>query len=236
MSEWGGYGSGLHIAAYKDFLSLAVVLVNGGANLNWKNSAGLTPLQLNVSVRCKSNIAALLIFHGAFLNDKVPSKPDTPTSFTNKNDGMSLLSKIISTPRLDCESLAILMVQAGYNLNQDHWLIPNIDMDNPLLESSPEGIQNLVTRLKSSVTSPAEKRVSKLCKWLRYKQQSVRSLMEMSRTVIRNCLVVCSGGKSIVSSITKVPLPFALKNYLLLKNINGKNLEPMILNCLDELQ
>lgn len=236
VSDWGGYGSGLHIAAYKDFLQLAVVLVNGGANLNWKNSAGLTPLQLNVSERCKSNIAALLIFHGAQLNEKVPSRLDSSTSAIYNNDGMSLLSKIISTPRLDCESLAILLVQAGYNLNQDHWLIPDIKFDNPLLDSSPEGIQDLVLRLKSSVNSPAEKRVSKLCKWLRYKQQSVRSLLEMCRAVIRNQLVVCGGGKSIVSNIGIIPLPIALKNYLLLKNINGKNLEPMILNCLEELQ
>ena len=235
-SDWGGYGSALHIAAYKDFLQLAIVLVNAGANLNLKNSAGLTPLQLNISVRCKSMIAALLIFHGAFINDKMPIRIDNSMSLTNIHDGMSLLSKIISTPRLDCESLAILLVQVGYNLNQDYWLIPGIDLDDPLLDSSPQGIHDLVIRLKSNVSSPAEKRVSKLCKWLRDHQQSVRSLKEICRTTIRDRLVVCNNGKSIISNISKITLPISLKNYLLLKNINGKNLEPVILHSLEELQ
>jgi len=127
-STAGGHGSALHVAAYKDRLELASLLVAHGACVNHVNAPGVTPLQLNVAVHCRSEIAPLLVYHGARMDGR-------------DRHGRTLLATCIHNLRLDCESLAVLMVQAGYDLRHDHWLDPDYspraDPDAPF-DSSDE--------------------------------------------------------------------------------------------------
>lgn len=210
------YGSALHVAAYKDRLDLACVLVRNGAKINHPNMAGLTALQLNLMTHSKSEIAALLIYHGARLNVK-------------DWNGLTLLATCISRLRLDCESLAVLMVQAGYNLNQELWLIP----EELRSDYSTNHDATLITSV-SEVAVP-DGRVRRLCDWLRKKQLSLRSLSELCRTVIRRHISRCVGGRTIVVNVKKLPLPKALINFLLLKDRTGKSIEEAIVYFLQNL-
>lgn len=254
-SAAGGHGSALHVAAYKDRLELASLLVAHGACINHVNAPGFTALQLNVAVHSRSEIAALLIYHGALMDGRDRS-------------GRTLLATCIHNLRLDCESLAVLMVQAGYDLRHDLWLDPDYSQHRQMVDSDHDaGFQSRPTppsdpspatrqssrsgvRIRSSdpasarpggtssVVPPvtiAEGRVRRLCDWLRTKQERPRSLSEACRVVLRRHLSECSGGRTIVPSIYRLPLPTAIKNFVLLKDPSGSNIEPPILSFLTSI-
>jgi len=249
-SAAGGHGSALHVAAYKDRLDLASLLVAHGACVNHVNAPGVTALQLNVAVHSRSEIAALLVYHGARMDGRDRS-------------GRTLLATCIHNLRLDCESLAVLMVQAGYDLRHDLWLDPDyshhrlVDSDQDAVESRPapndpapgtrsssrSGVRNrsdpTSTRAgTSSVVPPVtipEGRVRRLCNWLRVKQETPRSLSEACRVVLRRQLSECSRGRTIVPSIYRLPLPTAIKNFVLLKDPSGSNIETPILSFLTSI-
>lgn len=191
-----GYGSPLHIAAHRDNLPLAALLVAHGARIDRRNASGMTPLQLNVAKHSRSEVAALLVYHGARLAGRDKS-------------GRTLLAACIGNVRLDCESLAVLMVQAGYDLADDRWLVDNTDVTSPPI-AIPAG------------------RVRHLCDWLRAKQEQPRSLAEACRVVVRRRLSTAAGGRTIVPSIYELPLPTAIKNFLLLKDPSGNIERPIM--------
>jgi len=246
-STAGGHGSALHVAAYKDRLELASLLVAHGACVNHVNAPGVTALQLNVAVHSRSEIAPLLVYHGARMDGR-------------DRNGRTLLATCINNLRLDCESLAVLMVQAGYDLRHDLWLDPDYThhQDQDAFDSRPapsetvpgtrqssrSGIRNrsdpASTRAgtSSSVVPPVtipEGRVRRLCDWLRTKQETPRSLCEVCRVALRRHLSECSGGRTIVPSIYRLPLPTAIKNFVLLKDPTGSNVESPILNFLTSI-
>lgn len=249
-SAAGGHGSALHVAAYKDRLELASLLVAHGACINHVNAPGVTALQLNVAVHSRSEIAPLLVYHGARMDGR-------------DRNGRTLLATCIHNLRLDCESLAVLMVQAGYDLRHDLWLDPDysphqlVDSDQDAFESRPvpndpspgsrqssrSGIRNRSDPTStrpgaSSVVPPVtipQGRVRRLCDWLRAKQETPRSLSEVCRMVLRRHLSECSGGRTIVPSIYRLPLPTAIKNFVLLKDPSGSNIETPILSFLTSI-
>jgi len=252
-STAGGHGSALHVAAYKDRLELASLLVAHGACVNHVNAPGVTALQLNVAVHSRSEIAPLLVYHGARMDGRDRS-------------GRTLLATCINNLRLDCESLAVLMVQAGYDLRHDLWLDPDyshhqrlVDSDQDASASRPaatdaasvtrpssrSGIRSRsdpasrstrpgLSSVEPSVTIP-EGRVRRLCDWLRAKQETPRSLSEACRVVLRRHLSECTGGRTIVPSIYRLPLPTAIKNFVLLKDPTGSNIESPILSFLTSI-
>ena len=186
------YGSALHIASLKDRLPLAELLIENNVQLNRVNGSSYTPLQLNMTAHNRSAIASLLIYHGADMSGR------------DKYE-YTLMASCIRTIRLDCESLARLMVYAGYDLNPDHWLRP-IDVQSQLLEEG-EDIPNI------SIPSG---RVQQLCDWLHQQQTNTLSLLDLCRISIRKELCDANGGRSIVPAIGKLPLPTAIKDFLLL--------------------
>ena len=186
------YGSALHIAAVKDRLPLAELLIKHNVLLNQVNGAGYSPLELNMSVLNQSSIAPLLIYHGARMS-------------ANVSGDYTLLATCIRAIRLDCESLAKLMVYAGYNLNRDHWLRPR-EVQSQLLERG-EVIPNIAI---------PSGRVERLCDWLHLQQTNPLSLADLGRIRIRESLAENRDGKSIVPSIAKLPLPSAIRQFLLL--------------------
>jgi len=252
-SAAGGHGSSLHVAAYKDRLDLASLLVAHGACVNHVNAPGVTPLQLNVAVHSRSEIAALLVYHGARMDGR-------------DRNGRTLLATCIHNLRLDCESLAVLMVQAGYDLRHDLWLDPDyspqrlVDPDQDSFESRPlpndpttsgtrpssrSGVRtrsdpsaSVRAVAASSVVPPVtipEGRVRRLCDWLRVKQETPRSLSEACRVVLRRHLSECNSGRTIVPSIYRLPLPTVIKNFVLLKDASGSNIESPILSFLTSI-
>ena len=240
-STAGGHGSALHVAAYKDRLELASLLVAHGACINHVNALGITALQLNVAEHSRSEIAPLLVYHGARMDGR-------------DRHGRTLLAICIHNLRLDCESLAVLMVQAGYDLRHDLWLDPH-HADHDAFDSRPTASDPTPTTRPSSrsglrirsdpncgtraagtcvvppVTIP-DGRVRRLCDWLRARQETPRSLSETCRMVLRRHLSDCSGGRTIVPSIYRLPLPTAIKNFVLLKDPTGSNIESPILSFL----
>jgi len=249
-STAGGHGSALHVAAYKDRLELASLLIAHGACINHVNAPGVTALQLNVAVHSRSEIAPLLVYHGARMDGR-------------DRNGRTLLATCIHNLRLDCESLAVLMVQAGYDLRHDLWLDRDysqhrlIDRNHDPLDSRPttndlapgtrqssrSGTRSrcdpALARSSSSLVVPPvtipEGRVRRLCDWLRAKQETPRSLSETCRVVVRRHLSECTGGRTVVPSIYHLPLPTAIKNFVLLKDPTGSNIESPILNFLTSI-
>lgn len=245
-STAGGHGSALHVAAYKDRLELASLLVAHGACVNHVNAPGVTALQLNVAVHSRSEIAPLLVYHGSRMDGR-------------DRNGRTLLATCIHNLRLDCESLAVLMVQAGYDLRHDHWLDPDYshhplaadsqdqetarnDPVSATRPSSRSGVRNrsYPASARPPAVSPVvtipEGRVRRLCDWLRAKQETPRSLAESCRVVLRRHLSDCCGGRTIVPSIYRLPVPTAIKNFVLLKDPSGSNIESPILSFLASVQ
>lgn len=208
----GGYGSALHIAAFKDRAELASLLVNNGAQINQVNANGFTPLQLNINTHSKSDIASFLIYHGSIMNG------------LDKNN-LSLLASCINNLRLDCESLAVLMVEAGYDLNQDLWLVPQ--ELRIIFKPSSE-----VTTCVSSISIP-EGRVRRLCEWLHRRQRNPEELSKLCRMVIRRQLSEALDGRSIVIGISQLPLPPALRDFVFLKSCFDCCGEQVVLNSLN---
>jgi len=211
---------------------------------NTVNCAGLTAVQLNVAVHSRSEVAPLLVYHGARMDAR-------------DRHGRTLLAAAIHNVRLDCESLAVLMVQAGYDLRHDLWLDPHFqprpDPDPPDPAPPPPPATRPVSRsgvrvrsdragagggrapgAVAPVTIPAG-RVRRLCDWLRAKQETPRSLSEACRVVLRRHLADCNGGRTVVPSIYRLPLPTALKNFVLLKDPTGSNIESPILSFLTSI-
>lgn len=250
-STAGGHGSALHVAAYKDRLELASLLVAHGACINHVNALGVTALQLNVAEHSRSEIAPLLVYHGARMDGR-------------DRHGRTLLAMCIHNLRLDCESLTVLMVQAGYDLRHDLWLDPlhSHQPDHDAFDSRPTADNSAPPTFRPSsrsgirirsdpgsgtrsaaaaasvvppVTIP-EGRVRRLCDWLRVRQETPRSLSETCRMVLRRHLSDCSGGRTIVPSIYRLPLPTAIKNFVLLKDPTGSNIESPILSFLTSIE
>lgn len=233
-SSTNGYGSALHVATYKDRPDLAALLIAHGARVNHTNAQGVTPLQLNIGMHCRSEIAPLLVYHGATMDSRDRS-------------GRTLLSLCIHNLRLDCESLAVLMVQAGYDLRDDLWLEPSyINALNDITPAARGSSRNVSGSLVDGQSSggqlqhgPSQPpasipagRVRRLCDWLREKQETPRSLAEVCRVVLRRHLTDCARGRTIVPWIYRLPLPKAVKNFVLLKDPSGSNVERPILSFL----
>ncbi len=209
------YGTPLHIAAIKDRPRLAELLISHGASLNWSNALGYTPLQLNMNSHSKSDIASMLIYHGADLRgvDKF---------------NYTLLAACIRNMRLDCEKLAKLLIFAGYNLNHDLWLMNNEerllwfqtlpDSRSSIHGNEENGEAPQTSQVIPNIPIPAG-RVQQLCAWLRQRQIKPGTLMELCRTVIRRAISVSVQGRSVQPGISLLPLPNAIRDFLLLRDV-----------------
>lgn len=190
------YGSALHIAAMKDRYELSDCLISSGAKLSLHNGLSYTPLNLNINAHSKSDVASLLLYHGA------------------ETDGLdkfnyTVLGSIIRNMRFDCEVLAKILVNIGYDLGQDLWLSPAWLNDSETEEDSIE---------HPHISIPSG-RISKLCDWLREKQCNPLELSQLCRIAIRRHLSLVLEGRSIVRSIFRLPLPVSIKDYIALGNI-----------------
>ena len=189
------YGSALHVAAVKDRVKLAEMLIAHGAILSLPNGIGCTPLMTNINSLSRSTIASLLITHGAAVNE------------TDKHS-FTLLGACIKNMRLDCESLCQMLVYAGCDLNRETWLwrVGSCSDGDDTEDQYP------------SIEIP-QGRVERLCEWLRTMRQNPRKLSDQARTAIRKVLSRNVKGTSIERSAQTLPLPRAMKDFLLLKDV-----------------
>lgn len=187
------YGTPLHTAAYRDDLDTSKLLIAHGAKLNERNALECTPLQLNITAQAKSDIAQLLIYHGASLEGV--DKWNYP-----------LLAACIRNMRLDCELLAKLMVYAGYDLHKEHWL-------------KPAHLRAIEDSTDTPDVPIPHGRVERLCDWLRKRLFSPLKLSDLCRISVRHSLSDGSGGRSIVPGVHELPLPSPLKKFILLKEM-----------------
>ena len=193
------YGTALHIAAVKDRSALAWLLISCGARLALRNGQQYTPLHLNINTHSSSEIASLLVVHGADMDgvDKY---------------GYTVLSASIRNMRLDCERLAQLAVGAGYDLRQDKWL-QLVDSNNDKTKCQS------ITSDTPEIPIPSG-RVLKLCRWLRHRQTNASALMDLCRVAIRKGLSRSVDGRSVVPALEQLPLPTSVKSFLLLKELS----------------
>ena len=211
------YVTALHVAAAKNRVHLAKLLIENNADLNVTNALNYTPLQLNLHTLNRSSIAVMLITHGAHLE------------LVDYN-GLTLMATLIHNMRLDCEILARLLVFAGYSLNHDVWILAEHQRlkwrtDSMIQDESICSESCRCTRVKTSdvkipYISIPHGRVEQLCDWLRERQTNSASLTELSRISIRFHLSHhVTSGSSIVQNIQKLPLPCSVREYLLLKDV-----------------
>lgn len=220
------YGTALHISAMKDRFSLTQTLISHGAKLSQQNGLQYTPLHLNINSHSKSSIAPLLIYHGV-----------DASGFDKFN--YTVLAAIIRNMRFDCETLAKLLVYAGYDLKHDIWLLPPKDESSDNFTESDSKTENNIenenkqrsnsesSESDSSAILPIEcpsvpipaGRIAYLCDWLREKQCNALTLTELCRIVLRHYLSELTEGRSIVASIILLPLPTAIKDYVGLRDL-----------------
>lgn len=194
------YGTPLHIVVARDRVDMMQLLIQHGAQLNTCNALECTPLHLNINTMIKSSIAQHLLYHGALVDGRDKWE-------------YSILGACIRNMRIDCEILSQLFVCSGLDLNKEHWLKPLELRD----AEEPEAIQEIPI---------ASGRVEKLCEWLREQQSNPRSLSDLTRIYVRRRLSSLSDGRSIVSRTQALPLPNALKDFLLLKEYIDLNITP----------
>ena len=189
------YGTPLHLAAAKDQMVMTNLLLKYGAKLDVINAQECTPLHLNINSQLKSGVAFRLLQHGS------------PTAGRDRYN-YTLMAACINNMRLDCESLACVLVAAGYNLQQDVWLDPTFNRHS-----------DSIIDIEIPEVNIPEGRVRRLCDWLYEQQCEIPKLSQLCRNTIRACLSKVKENRSIFEDVAILPLPETLKDYLLLKDV-----------------
>lgn len=203
------YGSPLHVAAAKDRLDLADLLISYGSQLNLKNALQCTPLQLNINLLSRSDVVQYLVYHGAQVNGV-------------DQWGYTVLAACIRNMRLDCEHLSRLFVYAGYKLWIDQWLRPQNKRYAIVLPESlrrppnDEGDDDDGEFHVPDIPIPRG-RVQDLCDWLLRKQNNPHHLVDVCRISIRQHIQDAMEGRSIVSCVDSLPLPQQLRDFVLFR-------------------
>ena len=195
-------GTALHLAALKDRVELARLLIGRGARVQPRNALDCTPLQLNVNAHVSSAVASLLIRHGA-------------TGDGVDRSGYTLLGACVRNMRVDCESLAALAVYSGYDLAQDTWLAVTDDVSDDVSDDVTGG-GHLSERFPLLTVTIPDGRVLTLCRWLRKMQRNPLRLTDLCRIATRRLAGDVAGGRSIVDFLSSLPLPRSLKRFVLL--------------------
>ena len=181
--------SALHLAARNDRLELLELLIHYRVNLNVLDCHDSTALRADVTANLSSRTAALLIYHGADVNQRSAS------------DDASLLEVILVQQRLDCETLCDLVVHSGYRFEAE------------------DANQLTGTDSCSAASVGSSLRMHRLRLWLKEKQCTPLSLYELCRVSVRHHLSLVNRGRSIVGSIRLLGLPKPVTEYLLLLNL-----------------
>ena len=129
---------------------------------------------------------------------------------SGSSNNMSLMASCIHGMRLDCETLAVLLFAAGYDLNQDPWLVPKSER-KAFFGSESDVVD-------TEVVIPGG-RMKNLCDWLRRRQSEPRSLTTLCRVRIREQLSIHTAGKSIVNNVHKLGLPKAVCDFVKLEDV-----------------
>ena len=196
------YGTPLHIAAARDQVQMAQLLILHGAQLDICNALDCTPLHLNLNSMIKSSIAQHLVYHGASVDGRDKWE-------------YTMLAACVRNMRLDCEQLCKLFVYSGCDLNKEDWLKPlgpEEDVDSDLEDAD-------------HIPIPSG-RMEELCDWLREQQMNPLSLSELTTISIRKQLSCSSQNRSIVNSVMSLPLPPALKDVVLLRDFVDLTVTP----------
>ena len=181
----------MHFASRRNNTVMVQFLINNGANLDVVDAYGESPLAMNIRLVERSDIAAILIIHGANLagTDRV-NRPLLDACIGIK---WSIFGGTGSHTRFDCVDLCRLLVFGGCKVRRTY--------------QRPHGRQ--------------ESKVEELCDWLETTRRNPHRLDDLSRMCIRKFLsknVV--QGRSLVNTVMNIDnLPKLIVDYLLLKDI-----------------
>ena len=133
--------SPMHFAVIKRSQYLVELLIQYQANLDLQDGDGVTVLYFDIGHCLNSEIAKLLIYHGANVNKRVDEK-------------LPLLEYVLEQGRVDCELLSYLIVYAGYKIRQ------NVEFSRHGLKS--QRVYDLCLWLKERQSNSL--RLSELCR------------------------------------------------------------------------
>ena len=178
----------------QDQLKAVQLLLENGAIINVIESRGYTPLTMAL-LREQNDIAALLIQHGASLDAVSPSS-DSPLHIAF-NTSNPLLVKYL--------------IQAGCHFCKEKWF-------------NDEAADQKITEMDFSTPGPARfRRDSDLQKatweWIKVCMCQPRTLSQLARRRVRQHLMSCGDGSSILGRIKYLPLPESIKKFVALEDV-----------------
>lgn len=124
----------------------------------------------------------------------------------NKNV-LSLMISNKSIPQQGIQEMMELLVQAGYNLHRTSWTSSTV-------QSSTISKKTCLDLSQKLADSPEQF----LSTWLDRRKLCIPSLAQLCRARIRKRLNYCNCGRSIVRSLTFLPIPALLMDFLSLRD------------------
>ncbi|PVD39414.1 hypothetical protein C0Q70_02044 [Pomacea canaliculata] len=185
----------LYWAARSNHLNITQTLVEAGAKINYKVKDKWPPLQAALH-HGHTTVARYLILQGA----------ETNVSIQNKNV-LSLMISNKSIPQQGIQEMMELLVQAGYNLHRTSWTSSTV-------QSSTISKKTCLDLSQKLADSPEQF----LSTWLDRTKLCIPSLAQLCRARIRKRLNYCNCGRSIVRSLTFLPIPALLMDFLSLRD------------------
>jgi ankyrin repeat protein len=170
------------------------LLLEHDAQMTIVDSRGYTPLSMAL-LREQNDIAALLIQHGAPVDAIKPSY-DSPLQIAFSTSNPLLVKYLI---------------QAGCHLCREKWFSD---------KSASEKIAEFDFHIPGPLRFRQECQYQKEAwEWIKHKACQPRTLAQFARRCIRQNLLNVRNGKSIYSSVKRLPLPFTLVKYVSLEDV-----------------
>jgi len=202
--------SAIHWACNRGHLNVVHYLVQHGANINMGGDYNFTPL-LEAVVEGHLEITKVLTEWGADLNARTEENPET-----------ALLIAIV----LNHSEIAEYLIQAGSDVTYSG---NNLSCFDIVASSIIDGSSKITKMLVLAGANLSCDHIAQLCNteyfdvellsWMMNEKQTPASLMRQSRIYIRKHLMRICSDKEILSSISRLPLPKRLLEYLKLKHL-----------------
>lgn len=228
----------LHLAARLGHAGVVEELVGARARVNAQTRDGRTPLHVALW-RKNFNVAKILVENGASVN-RQDEDGWSPLHWAAKSGSVEMMELLV-------KNYAQLDRQDKKGNTPVHEALKNVDMQTTVKYLVKEGADiNIVSkegtslRLLMKTKQCTPRHIRWLCEWgynpkrdinwinkthyklvkniINTRHQTVKTLSELSRMTIREHLSMINHSEGIALEITKLPLPYILKDYVAMKS------------------